>query len=191
MSKKPDKRNVTILSRHKATERTLDSLEGRQTKTPKGHRPRYGEHGLTHKQERFAELVADGNTLAKSYRGAYATANMKPSTVRRNASALMDNAIIAERIRSLLAVKESEHLQDAARIRRFVIERLHQIVDDPDATYASRVSSLVALGRIDVVGMFREKAESPSDNKTADQLKKEIEERLTRFLARDIKLDKT
>lgn len=64
---------------------------------------------LTHKQERFAQAVADGMTQADAYRTAYSAVNMKPSTVQENACRLMADSKIAARVaelRSKLAQKQ-------------------------------------------------------------------------------------
>jgi len=181
-----DKRtNITALFKDKRTKEVIANLDNRQTKEYKGKPPRYSEHALTHKQELFCELVADGNTLSDAYRGAYNTANMKTTTINRSASDLMDNQHVAARINSLLQVKESNYLHDAARLRRFVLEGLQDVASSTDSTPSARVSALVALGKVDVVSMFREIKEVSTDNKSAEQLKREIEEKLTRFLAQD------
>jgi len=53
---------------------------------------------LTAKQEKFARLVAEGNTQAEAYRQAYNSAKMKAETIQNNAYILMRNNDIAARV---------------------------------------------------------------------------------------------
>lgn len=56
---------------------------------------------LTWKQEKFCQCVADGMTQSDAYRAAYNTARMKPESVYVNASKLMADAKIAQRLGEL------------------------------------------------------------------------------------------
>ena len=79
---------------------------------------------LTPKQERFChEYLALGNASA-AYRAAYSTANMKETTVWRNAKTLMDNSKVSTRINELKApaIEKAEftvenHLNRLAELR--------------------------------------------------------------------------
>lgn len=56
---------------------------------------------LTHKQEKFARLVAEGKDQSSAYREAYNSANMKPETVTNSAYKLMQNGELTARIQEL------------------------------------------------------------------------------------------
>ena len=56
---------------------------------------------LTPKQEAFAQNVASGMTQADAYRNSYNAEKMKPESVQVNASKLMADAKIAQRVREL------------------------------------------------------------------------------------------
>ena len=56
---------------------------------------------LTPKQEKFAQGVASGMTQADAYRNSYNAEKMKPESVQVNASKLMADAKIAQRVREL------------------------------------------------------------------------------------------
>lgn len=56
---------------------------------------------LTAKQEAFCQAVADGMTQADAYRAGYNAQNMKQDSVHVNASKLMADAKIAQRVAEL------------------------------------------------------------------------------------------
>lgn len=111
--------------------------------------------GLTVRQEQFAQLVAKGDSLADAYRKAY-TAKGKTTTVHRAASALMGNIKVHSRIEALLKDIESHMHRDAVTIRRHVFAGLMKESRNDKAKPSERIAALIALGKIDVVSMFRE-----------------------------------
>lgn len=67
--------------------------------------------GLTPQQEKFAQLVAEGNTYADAYRGAYKVAEKtKLETVWCESSKLMSNPTVSQRVKELQAntIKRNE-----------------------------------------------------------------------------------
>jgi len=118
-------------------------------------------NGLTAKQEAFCQGVgARGETLAAAYRAAYDTSGMAPATVHNEAFKLMTRQEIAARVNTLVREKQANASHDAARIRSHVIERLHSESVNPDNPPAARVRALELLGKLDVVGAFRERVET-------------------------------
>lgn len=113
------------------------------------------EHGITAKQEAFAQLVSRGETLSDAYRSAY-EANGTANTVNNAASRLMKNAKIRDRIDVLLKQIESHMVRDSVAIRRHVFSGLMRESRDMKAKPGERIQALIALGKIDIVGMFRE-----------------------------------
>jgi hypothetical protein len=142
-------------------------------------------NGLTAKQEAFAQGVGSrGETLAVSYRAAYDAANMAPATVHAEACRLMANPVIAARVNQLVMERQAKTSLDAARIRQHVIERLHAESTDPDSPPAARVRALELLGKLDVVGAFRERvATEPAEAAPAD-LAATLEAKLRAMLAK-------
>lgn len=53
---------------------------------------------LTHKQEQFAQLVANGSTQSDAYRMAYDTSGYTDKSIHENASKLANDAKVAPRI---------------------------------------------------------------------------------------------
>lgn len=87
---------------------------------------------LTPKQEMFCQHYVDIGNASEAYRLSYNCANMKQSTVWRNASALLDNNKVATRIAELQA-----EYAEATRVDRAKVEKvLMGIVDlDPAEIY--------------------------------------------------------
>jgi phage terminase small subunit len=56
---------------------------------------------LTHKQEKFAQCIADGMTQSDAYREAFDAENMKPETIHKRASELMGNGEVTGRVQEL------------------------------------------------------------------------------------------
>ena len=83
------------------------------------------EKKLTPKQEAFAKNVASGMTQADAYRAAYAAGKMKPESVQVNASKLMSDAKVAQRVSELrndgaekAAYTLADHLERLAELGR-------------------------------------------------------------------------
>lgn len=56
---------------------------------------------LTSKQEAFAQSIADGKTGADAYKGAYSAQGMSDNAIYREASLLLDNPKVAQRVKNL------------------------------------------------------------------------------------------
>ena len=56
---------------------------------------------LTEKQERFVQGIIEGKTQAEAYRSAYNCKNMSDNAIYREASLLVDNQKVAQRIKEL------------------------------------------------------------------------------------------
>ena len=154
---------------------------GRHSKGGSGG-PKDPVTGLTGKQSSFAKLVAEGSTLAGAYREAYDAEKMKPNTVFSSASRLMDKPQIAARVKVLVRAQEEDAQHDAARIRRFVIERLHVEAENADNASA-RIRALELLGKLSDVGAFVERIETDiKDERTAAEIEAELKETLASLL---------
>jgi len=140
--------------------------------------------GLTSKQESFATHVANGETLAASYRAAYDAESMSPAAIHNEASKLMDHPGIAMRVNALLRQRQAAESHDAGRIRRHVIERLHLESINEDSPPAARVRALELLGKLDVVGAFRERVATEQAEAAPADLAATLEAKLKAMLAK-------
>ena len=143
------------------------------------------EWGLTSKQEAFCQGVGSrGETLAVAYRTAYDATNMAPATIHNEAFKLMSRPEIAARVNALVRAKQAAASHDAARIRQHVIERLHAESTDPDNPPAARVRALELLGKLDVVGAFRERVATEQADAAPADLAATLEARLRAVLGK-------
>ena len=74
------------------------------------------ENGLTDKQEKFCQGIASGLTGADAFRKAYATSNMKSTTIGSRASELKHKSKVASRIAQLLGKAVDSHSLEADRV---------------------------------------------------------------------------
>lgn len=65
---------------------------------------------LTAKQEKFAQSIADGMNQSDAYRSAYAAQGMKASSINVNASKMMADAKVTQRVTFLKTELESKAL---------------------------------------------------------------------------------
>ena len=85
---------------------------------------------LTPKQERFAQLVAEGKTQADAYRGAFDTKpTTKPETIQNSAYKLMADPDISARVDELrkpiiesVGITLESHLKDLMALRNLAVK---------------------------------------------------------------------
>lgn len=139
--------------------------------------------GLTAKQEEFCQGIAcRGETQGAAYKAAYDTQNMSQATIYNEAYKLMQRPEIAARINDLVREKMAKSSHDAGRIRSFVIERLHVEADNPENPPSVRVRALELLGKLDIVGAFRDRVEAVAEAPAASDLAATLEARLRALL---------
>lgn len=145
---------------------------------------KYNE-GLTLKQEQFAVSVATGMTMAAAYRDAYDAEDMKPSAIYTAASLLMDKPNVVQRVNAILEDRYNKSLMHNVRhIRQHVFDRLMEESVNPKNPASVRVQATVWLGKVDVVGMFKENIEATmTDKRKPEEIEAEIKLRLARYLA--------
>ncbi len=88
------------------------------------------EHGLTAKQEKFAQRVARGDTLSNAYRAEYATGNMTGRTVNTLASKLKKVPHILSRIRLLQGQAVDDSSLDSKRVIQELVSLSFSKMDD-------------------------------------------------------------
>ena len=131
--------------------------------------------GLTAKQEAFAQAVAKGSTLADAYREAYDAERMKDSSIWTNASQLMSETKVALRVNAIQKAQEERTLHDHARLKRLVLERLHEeAVNAPSDS--ARIRALELLGKS--IAMFTDRVEQDDQSRTSADIEQELADRL-------------
>jgi hypothetical protein len=158
-------------------------IEDRMTRSLPGM-PRVFSHGLSPKQEAFAQLVVRGENLSDAYRATY-RAGGKPASINVSASKLAKNAKVRSRIEALLKQAEASMHRDSVAIRRHVFSGLMKESRNETAKPSERISALIALGKIDVVGMFRDvHTVQALDERRPEEVENELRSKL-RELFRD------
>lgn len=139
-------------------------------------------NGLTVKQEDFALHVAGGLSLAESYRRSYDCSNMALSSIHQAASKLMQHDGVRSRVEELLREKSRAFSHKAENIRDHVIDRLYAESIDMDSTPAARVRALELLGKVDAVGMFKDRSEVERIDRSSTEIEAELKAKLAAFL---------
>lgn len=79
---------------------------------------------LTPKQEQFVQNIIKGMSQADAYRDAYDTKRMSDNAIYREASLLMSNPKVAQRITQLTSGAEQEKIMSAQRRLEWLSERI-------------------------------------------------------------------
>ena len=83
-------------------------------------------HGLTDKEEKFAQAVAKGSTLTDAFKSCYSWQNYTPDSMWKKASAINNRVDVRERIETLQRENENTEIWT----RRNLMERLLRIADE-------------------------------------------------------------
>jgi hypothetical protein len=71
-------------------------------------------------------------------------------------------------------------IEDTAKLKTYVTTRLIEESDGEKA--ADRLRALESLGRLSTLGMYADKIEVSVTHRTTDQLKEELEKKLSRYM---------
>lgn len=110
---------------------------------------------LTNRQERFCQIFAEGRQkLVDAYREAgYAANAPNRKTVRENASRLLQQPKIRQRVAQVRGEVLATEEALGAGIKAFVQDRLEELADNA-VSVAARLKALELLGRMAHVRMF-------------------------------------
>jgi hypothetical protein len=139
-------------------------------------------HGLTPKQELFAQLASRGKSLSDCYREAYSSVgNYK--TVNDMASKIWSNPLIRQRVETLCEQQSAMLLRDSIAIRRHIFRRLLAESQSSENRGSERIAALALLGKIDSVGMFREiHSLERVEDRPPELIAEELQAKLAQFL---------
>ena len=138
---------------------------------------------LTAKQERFLSEMIRGATQADAYRTAYNAKGMKPSAIYTEAGRVMANPEVSRRLHAAQDSIERSSASQALSRRRFVLEGLER-ESTTAASDSARVAALVALGKTQGVDLFTDRVEQVGADRTPDEVRAELEQRLAALLGR-------
>jgi len=134
--------------------------------------------GLTPKQEKFCQGVISGKTASESYRDAYSVENMKDSSIWTEASKLMSNPKVSQRIQQGIKRKNDYAITSAISLRQFIMEQLQAEATDTNNNESARIRALELLGKVSEVALFTERVESITNDKTSDEIRIELEQKI-------------
>lgn len=163
-----------------------EPAESKSVKRPKvgAVRGPKNEHGCTTQQEAFAQEASRGGSLSAAYRVAYDASRMSDKAVWNEAYKLSVHPVVAKRIKALADEREQKNRMDAGKTRQFVYENLMRMAQDATQPGAVQLRAMELLGKVDSVGMFRERVETETiDNRRADEIASELEQKLAALLA--------
>ena len=145
------------------------------------------EKELTAKQEAFAQAIVFGVLVDETgkkkhlnasdcYRSVYNVGETtKPSSIWTEASKLLSNPKVSQRIDVLKGQMETHALSSSLSERDKIIERLWVMADNGQAE-ASQLRSLELLGKS--IGLFSDRVEI-SETKNLDEVERELVEKLS------------
>ena len=130
---------------------------------------------LTPSQSLFVQGVLAGKTQLQAYRDAYNTGTRPDSTVSVDAHRLMRNPKVAALLAQTSESLKEKILEDAARTRQYVMERLHEKVQQ-GKTETTQLRALELMGK--AVGMFTDRVEQTVEQINPQKLKDELKSSL-------------
>ena len=137
---------------------------------------------LTAKQERFVAEVIKVATASDAYRKAYDAEGMKASAIWVESSRMMGNPIVALRLQAHRDSIQRSAVSSALTRRRWIVERLEHEAAHAESD-AARVRSLELLGKTTDIKLFADIVETSSNDQSPEQVKAELEEKLTALLS--------
>jgi hypothetical protein len=133
--------------------------------------------GLTHKQEAFAEAIAEGKTASEAYRSSYDADNMAQSTVHEHACRLAANDKVRARVDELLRAKQAKHSLLAAKAEDRIWKQVWGVLEADNTPAAVKVSAAALAAKL--AGMVTDKVEVQAGS-VAD-IERELMDRLKRY----------
>ena len=136
---------------------------------------------LTPKQTRFCQAVASGCTMSDAYREAYSTSNMKPASIHREASVLMSNPMVTQRVQRLQRQKDRAVVATSVSDRERVLTKLRDLMDAAK-TETVQLGAAIALGK--TAALFTDVTRDDSDQDfDLEAIDKEIAQRIAEIEA--------
>ena len=133
---------------------------------------------MTPKQQSFVREVASGNSYAGAYRKAYNAQQMKPNSVRREAHRLMKNPNIATTVAALNDEADQRVIEQRIATREEVLVSITEIMASGESCDAVKLKAAEIMGKH--YGLFTDNAASEPPERTAEEIRKEIDEMLAK-----------
>ena len=136
------------------------------------------ENNLTAKQERFAQLVAEGSrSYSQAYRDSgYSVDNMKAKSVNELSSRLLVK--VRWRVDQIRDQKIALSERKEETLKNYIENKLMEIVETSEVDSA-KVSSLALLGRS--IAMFSDKVIEETQDESIYELEKKLKDKLDKL----------
>ena len=134
-------------------------------------------HGLTFKQNRFAEAYARCGNASEAYREAYDAEKMKPATIWTESCTMLKNPKVTARIDALNEQIEEQNRLNGSKLREIVRSGLLNEAKTAENASA-RISALKLLGELSDVQAFAPQRIETQQKITTENAQKNLEEAL-------------
>lgn len=125
-----------------------------QSASPMVSKRKGGEIMLTAKQEQFAKGIAEGMSQADAYRSAYSCKNMSDNAIYREASLLVSDPKISQRLKELTAMAAKPTIMNAQRRKEWLTE----VINNPEVDINARLKASDQLNKME--GEYTQKIEA-------------------------------
>lgn len=162
--------------------RLVTATDGQDTVLPKRQTKvrtaRSLDTGLTDKMEAFCQAVTSGSNLSDAYRASYVTDNMDPASVHSLSCRLMSDVKVRARIEQLNREIEDNRRMMAVSDAEAALKTLRQMMQRAD-TDSVKVRAAELLAKAS--GIFTDKVEVTSTDRSVDDIQQSITDRLRRL----------
>ena len=141
---------------------------------------------MTPKQHQFAREVVLGKSQADAHRSAYNTLKMNDNSIRREASRLMDNPIVATTVAQLQREADTAVVQERIATRDEVLQTLTGYMHSGEPRDSIRLRAAELMGKH--YGLFTDRIEAVAPERSAAEIQIELEKKLTSLLGTPITL---
>ena len=100
---------------------------------------------LTPKQELFAQKIAEGMSQADAYRSAYSCKKMSDNAIYREASLLVSNPNIAQRLKELRDMSASPSIMSAQKRKEWLTE----VINNPEIDINAKLKASDQLNKME------------------------------------------
>ena len=136
---------------------------------------------LTPKQFHFCRAAVSGQTLSDSYRESYSAGNMSAASIHREASLLMSNPTITQRVQRLQKALDRATVASSLTDREKVLEKLRYFMNEATPQDSSKIRAAELLGKS--IGLFTDVIESKGQpDLSPAELRATLEQKLTALL---------
>jgi hypothetical protein len=155
----------------------IDGGKGRGKKSGNKASP----SGLTEKQERFSQLLAEGMTNSEAYRAAYDTSTMAMHTVHNEAAKLAKHQGVATRVNAILEEKRKRNSMLSEKQSDRVWRNVWRLAEGENVPPSVQQAALALAAKM--AGMLTEQVKIENINADSKSIESELLERLQRLTA--------